>query len=49
MTDLDHRIEITWRRGAYYLSVPNYQGGTVYTCDQLEALATFSATPSPLA
>jgi hypothetical protein len=31
-------FDITWRNGAYYVSVPNYQGGTVYTSDHVASL-----------
>lgn len=31
-------FDITWRNGAYYVSVPNYQGGTVYTSEHIASL-----------
>jgi hypothetical protein len=31
-------FEITWRDGAYYVSVPNYKGGTVYTAAEHDRL-----------
>ena len=31
-------FDITWRNGAYYVSVPNYKGGTVYTADVVAGL-----------
>lgn len=38
MTEQPDSFEITWRGGAYYVSIPNYQGGTVYTADHVERL-----------
>lgn len=29
----ERSFEITWRDGAYYVSIPNYKGGKVYTGD----------------
>jgi hypothetical protein len=31
-------FEITWRDGAYYVSIPNYKGGTVYTAAEHDRL-----------
>lgn len=31
-------FDITWRNGAYYVSVPNYQGGKVYTHEVVQQL-----------
>jgi hypothetical protein len=31
-------FDITWRDGAYYVSIPNYQGGTVYTKEYVDGL-----------
>lgn len=35
---MSESFDITWRNGAYYVSIPNYQGGTVYTADYVEKL-----------
>jgi hypothetical protein len=31
-------IDITWHDGAYYVSVPEYKGGTVYTSEYVAGL-----------
>ena len=31
-------IEIIWRNGAYYVSIPNYKGGTVYDASVVKDL-----------
>lgn len=31
-------IDITWHDGAYYVSVPNWKGGTVYTSEYVDSL-----------
>ena len=31
-------FNITWKSGAYYVDVPNYQGGKVYTAEVVDAL-----------
>jgi hypothetical protein len=32
------RFSITWREGAYYVSVPEYDGGEVVTADEYDRL-----------
>lgn len=32
------RFNIKWQRGAYYVSVPNYDGGEVVTADEVADL-----------
>ncbi|MFB6449300.1 hypothetical protein [Bradyrhizobium tunisiense] len=32
----ERSFDITWRDGAYYVSIPNYKGGKVYTGDLVE-------------
>ena len=32
-------FDIIWRNGAYYVSIPNYQGGTVYTSERYESVS----------
>ena len=32
------RFSITWKRGAYYVSIPNYQGGEVVRAEIVDAL-----------
>lgn len=49
-------FDISWRNGAYYVSVPNYHGGKVYTSDCVERLvkalelcaAAYSTPPGPV-
>jgi len=36
-------FDITWRNGAYYVSIPNYQGGTVYTSEHVALLKARAA------
>jgi len=36
-------IDITWHDGAYYVSVPNWQGGTVYTSEHVASLKARNA------
>jgi len=31
-------FDITWHHGAYYVSIPNYGGGTVYTAEHVDRL-----------
>jgi len=31
-------FDITWHHGAYYVSIPNYSGGTVYTAEHVARL-----------
>lgn len=38
IADAPGSIDVTWHRGAYYVSVPNWNGGTVYTADHVAAL-----------
>ena len=38
MSDQRDRFEITWRGGAYRVSIPNYQGGEVYTAEYVDGL-----------
>jgi hypothetical protein len=33
MSDKRNRFDITWRNGAYYVSIHSYDGGTVVTAD----------------
>lgn len=39
------KFDIIWRAGAYYVTIPNYKGGTVYTAEYVgllvEALAGY--------
>jgi hypothetical protein len=34
----EQSFDITWRNGAYYVSIPNYKGGTVYTSEYVDGL-----------
>jgi hypothetical protein len=34
----EQSFDITWRDGAYYISVPNYKGGKVYTSEYVDRL-----------
>jgi hypothetical protein len=44
MTDREpDSFDITWRNGAYYVSIPNYQGGTVYTSEYVAFLKAKAA------
>lgn len=38
MSATPDRFEITWHKGAYYVSVPNYRGGVVYTSEYVSTL-----------
>jgi predicted RNase H-like HicB family nuclease len=34
----EQTFDITWRDGAYYVSVPNYKGGKVYESEYVDRL-----------
>lgn len=38
MSEQSDHFEITWRAGAYRVSIPNYQGGEVYTAEYVASL-----------
>lgn len=35
---VEQSFDITWRNGAYYVSIPNYKGGKVYTSEYVDGL-----------
>jgi hypothetical protein len=35
---MSEKFDITWRHGAYYVSIPKYTGGTVYTSEAYDRL-----------
>lgn len=38
MTDAPTSFNISWKPGTYYVDIPNYQGGRVYTAKAVNAL-----------
>lgn len=34
----EDKFDISWRNGRYFVSIPNYEGGTVYTAEFVNAL-----------
>jgi hypothetical protein len=46
MSEQGESFEITWRNGAYYVSIPNYRGGEVYTAEYVASLRAQLASVS---